>query len=86
MGTLFLVLFAFPGNAFAVVPLVVATFFVFRAYIRISRLFRRLSSATMASLNSYVTENVNGASTIRTYKAQTFTIDKVAKLQKKTPI
>ena len=39
-GTLFLVIFTFPANVVATVPLVVGIVWVFRAYISISRLFR----------------------------------------------
>ena len=40
VGTLFLVIFTFPANVIATVPLVVGIAWIFRAYISISRLFR----------------------------------------------
>ena len=70
VGTLFLVIFTFPANVVATVPLVVGIAWIFRAYISISRLFRRLASATAASVNAFVTETANGVATIRTYKTQ----------------
>jgi ABC-type multidrug transport system fused ATPase/permease subunit len=75
LGTFFLVAYTFPANVFAMIPFVIVLALVFRSYIRISRLFRRHSSATMGSLNSVVMENVNGAQTIRTFNSQEFSID-----------
>ena len=46
-GTLFLVIFTFPANVVATVPLVVGIVWVFRAYISISRLFRGGSSSIL---------------------------------------
>ena len=44
-GTLFLVIFTFPANVVATVPLVLGIVWVFRAYISISRLFRDRTSS-----------------------------------------
>jgi len=65
LGTLFLVVFTFPANIFTMVFLVAGIVVVFKAYIRVSRLFRRLASATMGSLNAFLTEHVNGVQVIR---------------------
>jgi len=65
LGTLFLVVFTFPANIFTMGLLVAGITVVFKAYIRVSRLFRRLASATMGSLNAFVTEHVNGVQVIR---------------------
>ncbi len=69
-GTLFLVVFTFPANTFTMLLLVFGIAVVFRAYIRVSRLFRRLSSATMASVNGFVSDHVNGVHAIRTFRTQ----------------
>ena len=69
-GTLFIVGFTFPVNMISMIPMAAAIAWTFRRYIRLSRLFRRLSSATFASLNAFATENVNGAVTIRTFQIQ----------------
>ncbi len=58
-------IFTFPANAVATVPAAAAVAHAFWAYIRVSRLFRRLSSATMAGLNAFVSEHANGAQVIR---------------------
>ncbi len=62
--------FTFPANTFTMLLLVVGIAVVFRAYIRVSRLFRRLSSATMASVNGFVSDHVNGVHAIRTFRTQ----------------
>lgn len=74
-GTVFIVLFTFPSNIISTVPLIVGILCIFKFYIQISRVFRRLSSATMASLNGFVTENVSGVASIRTFRNQRQVLD-----------
>ncbi|TRY67445.1 hypothetical protein TCAL_02747 [Tigriopus californicus] len=74
-GTVFIVLFTFPSNVFSTVPLIVGILCIFKFYIHISRVFRRLSSATMASLNGFITENVSGVASIRTFRNQRQVLD-----------
>lgn len=58
------------------IPFVLVLIILFQAYISISRLFRRLSASTMASLNTTITENVNGAQTVRTFGLQNDVLQK----------
>eukprot|EP00095_Tigriopus_kingsejongensis_P005978 maker-scaffold48_size466083-snap-gene-2.9 protein:Tk05978 transcript:maker-scaffold48_size466083-snap-gene-2.9-mRNA-1 annotation:"hypothetical protein TRIADDRAFT_50060" len=74
-GTLFIVLFTIPTNIFSIIPLLLGIFWIFKFYIQMSRVFRRLASATMASLNGFASEHVSGVASIRTYCNQAQVIE-----------
>jgi ABC-type multidrug transport system fused ATPase/permease subunit len=75
-GTLFLVVFTFPANVFPFAVLALGFVWLFKSYIRISRLFKRLSATSLSDVNAAVSETVSGASTVRTFRASAFAIER----------